>query len=71
LSRKAYQIADQSGEQIQGVNGGISAAYQRSSAGWLIAAVFYFVAVGIRRIYETVQLMRRRTNHHWLAFPID
>ncbi|MCI0541486.1 MAG: DMT family transporter [Verrucomicrobiales bacterium] len=52
LSRKAYQIADLSGEEIHGVIAGISAAYQRILAGWIFAAAFYFVAVAVRKRFE-------------------
>jgi drug/metabolite transporter (DMT)-like permease len=40
LSRKAYQIAGGAGEHIDG----LSAAYQRIVAGWLVAAVIFAMA---------------------------
>ena len=40
LSRKAYQIAAAAGENIDG----LTAAYQRILAGWLVAALSFFVA---------------------------
>jgi drug/metabolite transporter (DMT)-like permease len=40
LSRKAYQIAAQAGEQIDG----FTAAYQRILAGWFVAAMFFAIA---------------------------
>jgi drug/metabolite transporter (DMT)-like permease len=49
LSRKAYQTADALGEGIHGVNGGITAAYQRIIAGWVIAALFYLVATWLKK----------------------
>ena len=39
LSRKAYQIATEAGQQIDG----LTAAYQRILAGWLVAAFIYFL----------------------------
>jgi drug/metabolite transporter (DMT)-like permease len=49
LSRKAYQVAELSGEKIYGIHGGISAAYQRILAGWIFAAAAYFISVSLRR----------------------
>jgi drug/metabolite transporter (DMT)-like permease len=45
LSRKAYQIASQSGESIDG----LSAAYQRILAGWIVAALSLIVAKQVGR----------------------
>jgi drug/metabolite transporter (DMT)-like permease len=53
LSRKAYQIADLAGERIYGINGGISAAYQRILAGWIFAMVAYLISTVVRRNSES------------------
>ncbi len=45
LSRKAYLIAEISGEQIATINGGITAAYQRIVAGWVLAASCYLAVL--------------------------
>ncbi|MSU63543.1 MAG: DMT family transporter [Pedosphaera sp.] len=50
LSRKAYLIAENSGEQIANINGGVTAAYQRIVAGWVLAAFSYVVVLWIAHI---------------------
>jgi drug/metabolite transporter (DMT)-like permease len=37
LSRRAYQVADSFGEKMHGINGGVTAAYQRILAGPILA----------------------------------
>jgi drug/metabolite transporter (DMT)-like permease len=51
LSRKAYQVAHDAGQQIDG----LSAAYQRILAGWLIAAGTFAVARQARRLHSPKQ----------------
>jgi drug/metabolite transporter (DMT)-like permease len=50
LSRKAYQVASQAGEHIDG----LTAAYQRIVAGWLVAALAYAMARTSRASPELV-----------------
>jgi drug/metabolite transporter (DMT)-like permease len=49
LSRKAYAVAELVGPQNFSANDGITAAYQRILAGWVIAAVSYVILKKIRQ----------------------
>lgn len=70
LSRKAYQIAGAVGEPIDGM----TAAYQRILAGWVIAALFLGLArmrarwQGQEELVETLLQQRWRHAWHWIFF---
>lgn len=41
LSRKGYVVAESAGQKIATLNDGITAAYQRILAGWVVSALFF------------------------------
>ena len=68
LSRKAFQVAAQAGEPTQGVTVGLTSAYQRIIAGWVIGTGFFALMRYLRRRKQFAE--SATTDHEGMRTPL-